>query len=343
LLIIDEAAEVFGLEQFDLNSLGASIARMGRAAGVLMLIATQHPTNEALASTQLTKNLRRRFCFSVEDDAAQRAIIPKSSGRFDATDIPIGAAHVGTYYSSEGGEICDLSRRVRYVTPVDVYRIVLEVGAEGSPVAVTDLDPLSAEAARRATTDPETGISAYAERRIWTVYDAIAPEDWTGPNMDDIAGPRVPTPVPAPTAPGAPAPVSHQAAGPAPADTKEDPVVPWTDNDPPMNIDDIALPRTPQEVQSLEEALAAYAAKNAEADMTPAQAQEMLDRLLNEAPPEGIAIRHIREVVPRSASWVSDQLRRRMVAQPAKVVKVGERYVRPAKRLVSVGRDDHSQ
>jgi hypothetical protein len=361
LLVVDEAAEVFGIDSFDLNGLSASIARMGRATGVLLLIATQHPTNEAIGSTQLTKNLRRRFCFSVEDDHAQRIIIPKSSGRFEASDIPIGPEFVGTYYSSEGGQICDLSGRVRYVTPHDVYRLVLEIGADNSPVAVSDLDKLSAEAARVASIDEDTGESHYEARRIWTVLDAVPPKGWVGEDADDITGARVEVQAPAPVRPAPPAPpapdhapvqnrplVMAKAAPPAPAGAPppdpyatDDPE-PWTEGDPQMDLHSLTAPRDTAEAEEIERRIAEYAARYAEGNVSPEEADRLLDKMLDEAGPEGIAIQDMRQVLGRSPSWYSEKLRSRLLATPPRVAKVGMRYTRPNRTLVSVGNNGHS-
>lgn len=385
-LFVDEAAEVFGLESFDMNSLSSSIARMGRAAGVLLLVATQHPTQEAIGSTQLSKNLRRRFCFSVEDDAAQRVVIPKSHGRFDASDIPIGKKYAGTYYSSEGGEICNLSGRVRFVTEHDVYRIVLEVGAENSPTAVPDLDEMSQQAAREASVDPDSGECYYDSRRIWTVHDAISPDGWTDENAEEDMAVRGGSGAPVQMIPAAqPVVPAHEpvhapaltmvkpaTGAPAQSQVHEPPVAarrlptgapvhipaevlaathdpnrqvsdapdpdappPWSEGDPPMLLDELVAPRSAAEAEEIERRIAEFALKYRESNVTPEEAQRMLDRMLDEAGPDGLTIGEMREVLGRSPSWYSEKLRTQLLAKPPTVDRVGTYgYKRAGARLV---------
>lgn len=369
LLVVDEAAEVFGLEAFDMNALSGSIARMGRAAGVLMLIATQHPTNDAIGSTQLTKNLRRRFCFSVEDDHAQRIVIPKSSGRFDATEIPVGPDFAGTYFSSEGGQICDLSGRVRYVTEEDVYRLVMTIGHDPK-LGVPGLDKLSEEAARKGSIDPDSGESWYQKRRIYTVRDVIKPEGWVdqgnepwlafrpAPVHGEPAAPvHAPRPAPAPEPdddeldlaamrlPDEPddpfaKPVVHEVPEPADVDLDDDPP-PWKEGDPTMQLTDLVAPRSEEEAKEQERLVAEYAAQYAQGNVSAEQAQSMLDSMLDAAGPEGVAIADMQKVLKRSPSWYSDNLRTRLFSTPPSVEKVGSRYrrPRPGLRPVDASRD----
>jgi hypothetical protein len=347
LLVIDEAAEIFGLDQFDMNSLASSIARMGRAAGVLLLIATQYPTNEAIGSSQLMKNVRRRFCFAVEDGLAQRVVIPKSLDRFDASEIPIGPDFVGTYYSSEGGQISDLSGRVRYVTQIDVYRLVCEVSAEGSPVAVPGLDKVSHDAAVAGAYDEDSGRNYYRERTIYTVADLKKPKGW-------IDEPEVGAPTLTVIKGGAAEPVHGAPAAPAhdPVDepvytppvvarrrpdepvqaAADDEPIPWDDEkDPTMNLSELE-PQTDADRATLAAALEQYMAQFDESTVSPQRAQELLEGLLDAAGPEGITIEDMRRVLPRSQSWYSDQLRARLFSTPPTAAKVGVgRYLRPAK------------
>jgi hypothetical protein len=375
-LFVDEAAEVFGLSQFDINELASSVARMGRATGVVFLLATQYPTMEALGSTQLMKNVRRRFCFSVEDAAAQRAVIPKSTDIFDATSIPIGKQFVGTFYASEGGLISELSGRVRYVTPSDVYRLVLEVGSDPTkrPNGST-LDQISVRAAIAGSVDAETGECYYRERRIWTVSDAIPPDEWVGDNADDITGERVetePAPPMHPSAPdpagapinghpvhrngfGAPgtngAPVHERVHLPdlsprAHADSDEPfpgapapGFTPWREDTAsmdPSQLDQLVAPRNDAEAVQQEAERIAYYALFDDQSISPADAIRLLNRMLDAAPPGGITIAQMRETLKRSPSWYSEALR--VQIRDGKVIKPDTGfYARPAKATPGSG------
>lgn len=366
LIVVDEAAEVFGLGNFDIEALSGSIARMGRAAGVLLLIATQHPTNDALSSQQLMKNLRRRFCFAVEDQHAQRVIIPKSTELFDASEIPIGKQFVGTYYTSEGGQISRLSARVRYVTPEDVYRIVLKVGNDLA-YAVPPLDPMSAKAAKAGSFDEERGESLYETRRIWTVEDAVPPKGW---KVEDTAGDemyhpelsggeRVEIEGSTPALPAGPKvglnkiPEGHT-AGQIPEDPEghiedDQGQIPGPDAHEPgalppgqegadmtdLSFEEMVEPVDEAERLALEKVIAEWYGRMDEGRMTPEQAQLALDMALDKAPPQGVSITELREVIPRSPSWMSDELRKRLQRDELKKVAQG-RYVRTGRVLASI-------
>lgn len=354
MLVVDEAAEVFGSGNYDISSLSETIGRMGRAAGVILLVATQHPTIDALGSTQLTKNLRRRFCFAVEDMHGQTTIVPKSAGVFDASDIPIGPDFVGTYYSSEGGLINNISGRVRYVTEHDIYRLIMAIGND-ELLAVPGLDELSENAATEGSTDAD-GKSWYAERRIWTVDDAITPEDWPA---DEAIEPRIehdPPLIPAQGSAAEPL-VPAQADGARPdlrvvagmgvpsafaphmppaareALTGTDGPFTTPKGAPPMtaqSISEVVTPQSPEEQAELDRALADYAARLAGETISAERAQGLLDEMLSKVGPGGISIAEMRKVLPRSSSWYGEQLSLRI--ESASVVKVSTGRYRAASR-----------
>lgn len=338
IVVVDEAAEVFGIASFELNELSNSVARRGRAAGVLFFVLTQHPTTEALGSTQFTKNLRRRFCFSVEDDGAQRVVLPNSSGKVDATAIPIHPDYAGTYYSSEGGLLCEKSGRVRWVTEQDIYLLMLEVGAPGSTKGPVDLDSVSITAARRGSMaevvdeDDQFAESVmkcmYDERYIWTIKDLIPPDGWTGITPEQVINGSAPAPggvapgAPAPAtgapgAPGAPLPdLSPDVPGaprayPGAPGAPDPDGIPYPEGPDLMDLADLVEPRTKAEADDLAAAQQTWERENTETPVSPARAQQMLDELLDAAPPHGTTIEEMRKSLVRSPSWYSEALSER--------------------------------
>lgn len=167
LVNIDEAAEVLG-SWGPATELVASITRRGRAAGVLLYLAVQHLTAEAISSSQITKNIGRRFCFSTSDHGMQYYILPNSKDTVDACSIPLGPAHAGTFYVSDGNVLNPLSGRVRYVDEAKVRELVVGLG-DRTPV----LDLASREAAQRGSAEFAKGTEelTYDGRKHYLVED----------------------------------------------------------------------------------------------------------------------------------------------------------------------------
>lgn len=73
-IVIDEVADLIDCTGKKVEKVIATIARLGRGAGVHLIIATQHPTAQVL-SRQITANLDTRIALRVEDGSASRLVI----------------------------------------------------------------------------------------------------------------------------------------------------------------------------------------------------------------------------------------------------------------------------
>ncbi len=73
-IIIDEIADLIDTCGKQIEKHIAKLAREGRGAGVHLIVATQHPTNDVL-TRQITNNLDTRICLRVNDKAASRLVI----------------------------------------------------------------------------------------------------------------------------------------------------------------------------------------------------------------------------------------------------------------------------
>lgn len=87
-IVIDEVADLIDTAGKKVEKVIANIARLGRGAGVHLIIATQHPTAQVL-SRQITANLDTRIALKVEDGSASRLVIrangaEKLKGKGDA-------------------------------------------------------------------------------------------------------------------------------------------------------------------------------------------------------------------------------------------------------------------
>lgn len=78
-IVIDEIADLISAGGKRLEAVIEKIARLGRGAGVHLVVATQHPTAKVL-SRQITSNLDTRICLRVIDGYASRLVLGVSGG-----------------------------------------------------------------------------------------------------------------------------------------------------------------------------------------------------------------------------------------------------------------------
>ncbi len=76
-VLVDEAAELPGEAVSDLES----VARRGRALGVLLVLATQYPTVDAVGSGQVRGQLRTRVAFRFARTAEATTVLADTTGR----------------------------------------------------------------------------------------------------------------------------------------------------------------------------------------------------------------------------------------------------------------------
>jgi hypothetical protein len=181
ILYVDEAAEVFGLslENFSAIELIAKIGRMGAGVGVLLCAATQYPTVEAIASSQVQSQIGRRFCFRVERAQHQHVVLSKSA-TVDATfpDKPAGAKGAGWFYIQDQGVLSEIPARVRHVAHDMIFGIVEEYWDRKCEL---DLGSRSVS----------TRLDAYQARKRWTIEDIRQKSDvelWTDEADETDAG-----------------------------------------------------------------------------------------------------------------------------------------------------------
>lgn len=89
-IIVDEFAEMIQANS-EFKSKFESIARLGRALGVSLILATQRPTG--YVSDQMRANMKFRVCLRVEGGEDSRELLGRSDAAFLPSDIP-GRAYV---------------------------------------------------------------------------------------------------------------------------------------------------------------------------------------------------------------------------------------------------------
>jgi hypothetical protein len=125
-IFIDEIAELLGIDQGKSGREAAkalvSVARKGAGVGVLLCMATQFPTLEALSSSQLRSQIAWRACFRVNKQGDAQYIIPNGGDKVDASKIP--AERRGTCYVDAEGVMRMSPLRILYLAHEHIVNIV---------------------------------------------------------------------------------------------------------------------------------------------------------------------------------------------------------------------------
>lgn len=116
---VDECASVLGDANGKELKLFEEVARKGRAAGVILILATQYPTLEAVGTTQIREQLHYGFVFRMRTEKGERFII--TDGVVDAHKIDTNRP--GTCYVQEGSDIDKMPTRVYFLDDRGVSQV----------------------------------------------------------------------------------------------------------------------------------------------------------------------------------------------------------------------------
>lgn len=132
-VVIDEGAELSTKER----GIAARIARMGRAAGILIIWATQYPTVEALPS-QIAANLKNRICFQVASPRHVPVALAREQGDLSAPRPDLFPGPGICVYKVIGGR--ELVGRVPELTDKEQADILRALGLEepATPISLQD-------------------------------------------------------------------------------------------------------------------------------------------------------------------------------------------------------------
>lgn len=324
-LFVDEAAEVFGLslEGFAAVQLVEKIGRMGAGVGVLLCAATQYPTVDAIASSQIQSQIGRRFCFRVERVQHQHVVLSKSA-TVDATfpDKPAGSRGAGWAFLQNQGVLNEMPLRVRNVNRDGIYDIVASYWTRICPMD-------------KGSASVPTCLAEYQARKQWTLADlkqgANAADDWddeddTGTVTGTVAGNEMGT-------------LPGNLAG---NKTKEQDMNAVKEL--PTGVDvplaDLVAPRSKEQAEELDAALAAYAAENTEWSTEKATAEFW--KVLRAVGKDGIRVGQLAKKCHRSTSWTNAKMTEAKLARQIQPIGEGSPYHRIVPGAVIPGEENHA-
>lgn len=116
---VDECASVLGDANGKELKLFEEVARKGRAAGVILILATQYPTLEAVGTTQIREQLHYGFVFRMRNAKGETYIL--TEGTVDAHKID--SNRPGTCYVQEGSDLDKMPTRVYFLDDEGVEQV----------------------------------------------------------------------------------------------------------------------------------------------------------------------------------------------------------------------------
>lgn len=172
-LSVDEAASLLGNATMAELNLVEEIARKGRAAGIILILATQFPTVDAIGTTQIREQMHFSFCFRMHSSKGENFVITADSS-IDAHKIDENRP--GTCYTQDGATLDKMPCRCFFLDDETVEQMAV-LAAGLAPRLVAEVEAFLVSVA------PE-----YAERDATTRRDDET-EGETGETEDETIPP----------------------------------------------------------------------------------------------------------------------------------------------------------
>jgi S-DNA-T family DNA segregation ATPase FtsK/SpoIIIE len=274
---VDEAASLLGAsaKAKDIDRV-AELARKGRAVGVIIILATQYPTLEALGSSQIRQQIDQRLCFRMADENGEAYVMPGHVVRADKID----AERPGTCFHLDGAKLDKMPMRTYYLADETINQLVSLLEGE-----TTTLDAVSQRVADEC--------EAYANREMFVSADRDGErESGRDDRDDDRDGERD----------------SDRESSETEDDMAEN-IPPWESGEG-VSIEDMVSRRregmTDEERDAADRAAAEEVAEPERLDEDAANAK--LEELLRAAGEEGIRAGKLAQACTRGSSWLYDKL-----------------------------------
>lgn len=290
---VDEAASLLGASASakDIERV-SDIARKGRAVGVIIVLATQYPTLEALGSSQIRQQIDQRLCFRMADENGEGYVMPGHTVRADKID----ADRPGTCYHLDGEKLDKMPMRTYFLSDETIDQLVSLLEGE-----TTTLDEVSQRVADEC--------EVYANREVFV---SVGRDGDRESDRDDRDGERDNDRE------------SDRDENESESEMSEN-IPPWESGE---GVSIEAMVSRQRETMSPEQRDAADRAA-AENEVEPERLDEdaakvKLEALLRGAGEEGIAAGELARACTRKSSWLYDQLGPLADAEKAKRTKHGK-------------------
>jgi S-DNA-T family DNA segregation ATPase FtsK/SpoIIIE len=276
---LDEARALLGNANQRELDMAINIATMGRALGIVKILATQYPTCEAIGSTQMREQFHHKIVFRMQNKGGEGFLFDE-----DVVDAhKINEDRPGTCYHKAGGKVEKMPIRVFWVDDATVRQLNDLMDGHTptlSGAAVADLaERVEAEASQlEKKYGPE-----FAEPQRELINKLLAKRDIPGlPDRDE-------------------------------SETGEMPIPEWTEND---EIPLSEITGGTGETLGPEEREMLTGQRDAETSPEPAEsarlsegeAQEALRRALRAAGPVGLKVAELSAAATRGRTWTYEQL-----------------------------------
>jgi S-DNA-T family DNA segregation ATPase FtsK/SpoIIIE len=184
---VDECASLLGNANQSELELVAEITRKGRAVGIVLILATQYPTLEAVGTTQVRENMQHRFCFRMQNSQGERHIMPDHTINAHQID----SDRPGTCYHLDGNKLDKMTMRVLYLDDETVSVVVGLVSGDVETGVAATTGSLGDEAERWLAAQvpelvsSETGLDGETETGLDGETETGLDETVSVPSWDD--------------------------------------------------------------------------------------------------------------------------------------------------------------
>lgn len=276
---LDEARALLGgANQRELD-MAINIATMGRALGIILILATQYPTYEAVGSTQMREQFHHKFVFRMQNKGGEGFLFDE-----DVVDAhKIDENRPGTCYHKAGGKVEKMPLRVYWVDDATVRQLNEVMDGHTSTLSGAAIADLAERVETEARQLEERLGPEYAEPQRELIKKLLAQRDIAMTfDRDESENPAMPIPD-------------------------------WTEND---DIPLSEITGNTSETLTADEREMLTGQRDAEPPPEPAEperldeaaAKEALLRALREAGSAGLKVAELSAAATRGRTWTYDQL-----------------------------------
>lgn len=188
---LDEARALLGNANGRELDMAINIATMGRALGIILILATQYPTYEAVGSTQMREQFHHKFVFRMQNKGGEGFLFDE-----DVVDAhKIDEDRPGTCYHKDGGKVMKMPLRVFWVDDATVTQLNALMDGHTPALSRAALADLAERVEREASQLEEKFGPEFAEPQRELIKKLLAKRDIAmAPDRDESETPEMPIP-----------------------------------------------------------------------------------------------------------------------------------------------------